>query len=41
MKDCATGGASDGHYIEVTSSAGIGAAFDVIGQQITNLRIAK
>jgi hypothetical protein len=40
MQDCATGGASGGHYIEVTSTGGIGAAFDVIGQQITNLRVA-
>lgn len=41
MKDCATGGANGGHYIEVTSSGGIGTAFDVISQQITNLRVAQ
>lgn len=41
MKDCATGGATGGHYIEVTSSGGIGTAFDVISQQITNLRVAQ
>jgi hypothetical protein len=41
MQDCATGGANGGHFIEVTSTSGIGAAFDVIGQQITNLRVAN
>jgi hypothetical protein len=40
MQDCATGGALGGHYIEVTSASGIGAAFNIIGQQITNLRVA-
>lgn len=40
MKDCATGGATGGHYIEVTSTSGIGNAFNVIGQQITNLRVS-
>ncbi|MEJ0022147.1 MAG: hypothetical protein WDN76_00935 [Alphaproteobacteria bacterium] len=40
MQDCASGGANGGHYIEVTSTGGIGNAFDVIGQQITNMRIA-
>jgi Flp pilus assembly protein TadG len=40
MEDCATGGANGGPYIEVTSTGGIGAAFNVIGQQITNLRVA-
>jgi hypothetical protein len=40
MEDCATGGANGGKYIKVTSAAGIGNALSVIGQQITNLRVA-
>jgi Flp pilus assembly protein TadG len=40
MKNCATGGEFGGRYISVTSTGDIGTAFDVISQQITNLRVA-